>query len=286
MTCRTPLVLTLAAAIVLTAQLARADTGDNIREGVRNPSGGGAASNETQIIARTGKDTYGTRQSNLGDGGGAIYGCRSSLDTSSATAIADPAKSTPCVRVNNLRGGKAFDLQTNTGRLIGVMQAGQSLTTPRPQVAPFITNATGVAVGLNADRVDGLNAADIIAQAAVAARGGGGGGGAAGSCPAGTQLTGGACIENAPRAAATYSAAAAACGQSGRRLAPPDVLLHARTLEGVNLGGGEMSNDISADAVGALGLSGVDQGYVAVSDAGAISTNGLGEAAPFRCITG
>lgn len=283
MTCRTPLVLTLAAAIVLTAQLAGADTGDNIREGVRNPSGGGAASKETQIIARTGKDTYGTRQSNLGAGGGAIYGCRSSLDASSAAAIADPAKSTPCVRVNNLRGGKAFDLQTNTGRLIGVMQAGQNLTTPKPEVAPFITNATGVAVGLNADRVDGLNAADIIAQAAAAT---GGGGGGAGACPAGTQLTGGACIENAPRAAATYSAAAAACGQAGRRLAPPDVLLHARTLEGVNLGGGEMSNDISADAVGALGLSGVDQGYVAVSDAGAISTNGLGEAAPFRCITG
>jgi hypothetical protein len=284
MTCRTPLVLTLAAAIVLTAQFASADTGDNIREGVRNPSGGGAASNETQIIARTGKDTYGTRQSNLGDGGGAIYGCRSSLDASSATAIADPAKSTPCVRVNNLRGGKAFDLQTNTGRLIGVMQAGQRLTTPRPEVAPFITNATGVAVGLNADRVDGLNAADIIAQAAAAA--GGGSGGGAGSCPAGAQLTGGACIETAPRAAATYANAAAACGQAGRRLAPPDVLLHARRLEGVDLGGAEMSNDISADAVGALGLSGVDQGYVTVSDAGAISTNGLGEAAPFRCITG
>ena len=285
MTSRTPLVLTLAVAIVLTAQLASADTGDNIREGVRNPSGGGAASNETQIIARTGKDTYGTRQSNLGEGGGAIYGCRSSLDASSATAIADPAKSTPCVRVNNLRGGKAFDLQTNTGRLIGVMQAGQSLTTPRPEVAPFITNATGIAVGLNADRLDGLNAADIIAQAA-AAPGGGPGGGGAGSCPAGTQLTGGACIESAPRAAATYAAAAMACGQAGRRLATPDVLLHARTLEGVNLGGGEVSNDVSADAVGALGLSGVEQGYVTVSDAGAISTNGLGEAAPFRCITG
>jgi hypothetical protein len=282
MTSRTPLVLTLAAAIVLTAQIAGADTGDNIREGVRNPSGGGAAAKETQIIARTGRDTYGTRQSNLGDGGGAIYGCRSSLDASSAAAIGDPAKSTPCLRVNNLRGGKAFDLQTNTGRLIGVLQAGQSLTTAKPDVAPFITNATGVAVGLNADRVDGLNAADIIAQAAAA---GGGAGGGAGSCPAGTQLTGGGCIENAPRAAATYADAAAACGQAGRRLAPPDVLLHARTLEGVDLGGGEMSNDISADAVGALGLSGVDQGYVTVSDGGAIGTNGLGQTAPFRCIT-
>ena len=283
MTSRTPLILTLAAAIVLTAPLAIAGTGDNIREGVRNPSGGGAASKETQIIARTGKDTYGTRQSNLGDGGGAIYGCRSSLDTSSAAAIADPAKSTPCVRVNNLRGGKAFDLQTNTGRLIGVMQAGQSLGTPKPDVAPFITNAIGVAVGLNADRVDGLNAADIIAQAAAA----GGGGGGAAACPANTILTGGACIENAPRAAADYAAASAACGQAGRRLVPPDVLLHARTLEGIALSGAEMSNDISGVTVGTLALNGaVTQGYVTVSDNGTVGTNGLGDAAPFRCITG
>lgn len=285
MSSRTPLVLTLAAAIVLTAGLASADTGDNIREGVRNPSGGESAQRETQIIASTGRDTYGTRQSNKGDGGGAIYGCRSALDTSTAATIADPARSTPCVRVNNLRGGKAFDFQTNTGRLIGIMQAGQSITTPRPTVAPFITNATGVAVGLNADRVDGLNASEIIAQAVAAV--GGGGGGAPGACPAGLSLTGGACIENAPRPAASFAAASAACGEAGRRLAPPDVLLHARTLEGVNLGSGEMSNDISGITVGTLALNGsVTQGYVTVNEAGSLGTNGLGEAAPYRCITG
>ena len=277
---RTPLVLTLAAAIVLSAPLAIAGTGDNIREGVRNPSGGGAASRETQIIARTGKDSYGTRQSNLGDGGGAIYGCRSTLDP---TGIGDPKKSTPCVRVNNLRSGKAFDFQANTGRIIGIMQAGQSLTTPRPEIAPFITNATGVAVGLNADRVDGLNAAEIIAQAAAAAGGGAAGGGA---CPANTTLTGGGCIENAPRAAANYADASAACGQAGRRLAPPDVLLHARTIAAINLGGGEMSADITANSVGTLGLGGVTQGYVTVSDAGALGSNALTATAPFRCITG
>jgi hypothetical protein len=279
---RTPLIIALVASIVLVAPLAVAGTGDTIREGVRNPSGGGAASKETQIIARTAKDTYGTRQSNLGAGGGAIYGCRSSLDASSAAAIGDPAKSTPCVRVNNLRGGKAFDFQTNTGRLIGVLQAGSSLSTPKPDVAPFITNATGVAVGLNADRVDGLNAADIIAQAAAAP-----GGGGAGACPADTTLTGGACIENTRRAAATYADAAAACGQAGRRLAPPDVLLHARTLGPIDLGSGEMSNDISGITVGTLALNGsVTQGYVTVSDAGALGSNALTATAPFRCITG
>lgn len=49
-----------------------AATGDNIRERVRKPSRGGAASKETQIIARSGKDVYGTRQSDLGHGGGEI----------------------------------------------------------------------------------------------------------------------------------------------------------------------------------------------------------------------
>ena len=281
MSSRTPLVLALAASIVLIAPLAIAGTGDNIREGVRNPSSG-AASKETQVIARTGKDVYGTRQSNLGAGGGAIYGCRASLDTTDTTGIGDPKKSTPCVRVNNLRDGKAFDLQTNTGRLIGIMQAGSSLNTPKPEVAPFITNATGVAVGLNADRVDGLNAAEIIAQATSAGSGGGG----AGACPAETTLAGGGCIENAPRAAATYANASAACGQAGRRLAPPDVLLHARTIEAINLGTGEMSADITADAVGALGLGGVTQGYATVSDAGAVETYALTATAPYRCITG
>jgi hypothetical protein len=278
MSTRTPLVLALAAALVLTAQLAVADTGDNIREGIRNPSGGGAAAKETQIIARTGKNTYGTRQSNLGAGGGAIYGCRSALDT---TGVADPRKSTPCVRVNNLKDGKAFDFQTNTGRLVGIIQTGQSLTTPRPDAAPFITNATGVAVGLNADRVDGLNAADIIAQAAAATSGGGG------ACPANTTLAGGGCIETTPRAAAGYADAAAACGQAGRRLVAPDVLLHARTLETIDLGGGEMSADISGITVGTLALNGaVTQGYVTVSDAGAVATEALTATSPYRCITG
>ena len=56
---------------------------------------------ETQIIANNG--TYGTRQSNKkdGDGGGAIYGCRSN------------AGSRPVhQRSNNLKGGRAFEFET------------------------------------------------------------------------------------------------------------------------------------------------------------------------------
>lgn len=281
---RTVFMAALALGIMIGAPFAVAGTRDPLREGIRNPTSGDAT-RETQIIARTARDTYGTRQSNLGAGGGAIYGCRSVLDTSSAAAVGDPKRSTPCLRVNNLRTGKAFDLQSNTGRLVGVIQSGNNIATPRPGVAPFVTNATSVAVGLNADRVDSLSASEIIAQAVQAARAAGGGGAGAGGCPTGTSLVGGGCIENAPRAAATYAAAAAACGEAGRRLVPPDVLLHARTLEGIDLGGGEMSADVTVDAV-TLVTNAITQGYATVSDAGAVATNALTATAPFRCITG
>lgn len=163
------------AAGTLAAPVAIASTGGTIREGVRNPSSGDAT-RETQVIANTALNTYGTRQSNKGKGGGAIYGCRSRLD---AAAPQDPAKSTPCVRVNNLSNGLAFQFAFK-GPVGGVIQSGAGFAAD-DKARPFITNATGVALGLNADRVDGLNAADII----KAARTGAGGAGPAG--PAGPE---------------------------------------------------------------------------------------------------
>jgi hypothetical protein len=118
--------------------------GRNLLLGKRNPSNNAslALSSETEIIANT--STYGTRQSNKkdGDGGGAIYGCRSSLGNE------------PCVRAANLKGGRAFEFST-----IGA--EGGRIDTGSPTGAPFTTNATGVATGLNADRVDGKEAADL-----------------------------------------------------------------------------------------------------------------------------
>lgn len=288
---RTVLLAALAVTILVGAPLAFADTGDDIREGLRNPRSGDAT-RETQIIAKTGKDTYGTRQSNKGAGGGAIYGCRSTLDLS---GIGDPKKSTACLRVNNLSTGKAFDFQGSKGRVVGIIQAGNALTRPRSDVAPFVTNATGLAFGLNADRLDGSHASEIIAAArakrgldadtvdgldstqliAVAS---------GNACAADTVLAGGGCIEKAPRAAKTYADAAAECGAAGRRLVPPDVLLHARTLEGISLGGGEMSSDITPSAVAAV-TGVITDGYATVSDAGAIGKAALGAATAFRCIT-
>ena len=124
--------------------------GRNLLLGKRNPSSNPALAltSETEIIADSA--TYGTRQSNKkdGDGGGAIYGCRSSLGNE------------PCVRAANLKGGRAFEFST-----VGLQ--GGFISTGNPTGAPFTTNATGVATGLNADRVDGKEAADFAPAADV-----------------------------------------------------------------------------------------------------------------------
>jgi hypothetical protein len=115
--------------------------GRDMRGAKRNPSRS-AYTAETEIISRN--STYGTRQSNIrdGDGGGAIYGCRS-----------DAGKE-PCVRANNLEGGRAFEFNTvgNEGGFIEVANANG---------APFQTNGTGLVTNLNAGRVGGKTAADL-----------------------------------------------------------------------------------------------------------------------------
>lgn len=146
------------ASAALAAPIAIGATGNPLKEGVRNPRSG-AAANETLIIARTRANVYGTRQSNLGAGGAAIYGCRTTADFK---ALADTEKSTPCLRVNNLRNGLIHSYRFGIGSVGGVYQAGAT-NEDDPTARPFITNATGVATGLNADRVDSMDAAEIIA---------------------------------------------------------------------------------------------------------------------------
>lgn len=159
---RTP--LALGAAVLIAAAgssfAGAAGEGTDVELAERNPNRG-AVSKETQIIANTGLNTYGTRQSNLGKGGGAVYGCRAALGTNPA----DPKLTTPCMRVNNLAGGEAFQFQSNLSTVVGVIQSGGNFAVPNPAAAPFITNATGVATGLNADKLDGRDAEQIITEA-------------------------------------------------------------------------------------------------------------------------
>jgi|tagenome__1003787_1003787.scaffolds.fasta_scaffold20847227_2 hypothetical protein len=131
-----------------------AGEGQPVRGGARNPSNNAsqAYARETQIIANN--STYGTRQSNKSNnGGGAIYGCRSG---EGGTAKGNK----PCLRASNLAKGYAFEYNSGgtQGGLISVGNGGDN-------TKPFTTNATGVADGLNADRVDGKNASDIVADA-------------------------------------------------------------------------------------------------------------------------
>jgi hypothetical protein len=132
---------------LLVSPLAVGRTGDSLVEGKRNPRTG-YAKRETEIIASN--RTYGTRQSNVrdGNGGGAIYGCRSTPERE------------PCVRGNNLQAGRAFEFETE-GVEAGRIEANAA------GARPFSTNATGVATGLNADRVDSLDAARVDFRAAT-----------------------------------------------------------------------------------------------------------------------
>jgi hypothetical protein len=143
----------LASSVVLalfTAPLAIARTGDPLHGGKRNPVRGDFT-RETQVIARNG--TYGTRQSNTtsGDGGGAIYGCRSALGKE------------PCVRANNLTAGRAFEFASRSGTEGGAIQVGSG--TVNPKAVPFRTNAAGKVANLNADKVDDLSSEEIVAAA-------------------------------------------------------------------------------------------------------------------------
>jgi len=115
--------------------------GRTAKIGKRNPSSG-SLSRETQIIADNG--SYGTRQSNKnqGDGGGAIYGCRSD------------ASHEPCVRANNLKTGRAFEFVTR-GKEAGKIMVGDTTA------APFTTNAKGKVENLNSDTLDGKDSTEF-----------------------------------------------------------------------------------------------------------------------------
>jgi len=145
------------------SSFAVAGTGDPLREGKRN----GTTVRETEVISNVPSNTgrkggYSTRQSNLSaSGGGAIYGCRSQAGGSKAT----PTPQNPCLRANNLSRGLAFEFQGTLGDVVGTISAGAGGDTKKP----FTTNATGVATGLNADRVDGQSVSEILATASAAA---------------------------------------------------------------------------------------------------------------------
>jgi hypothetical protein len=131
-------VAAISAPVALAGSLADAG-GGSIRGGVKNPTYGGFYQT-TQIWANN--SSWGTRQSNLGSGGSAIYGCRA------------PSGGLPCLDADNLKGGTAFDFIT-TGSVGGTIQVGNE------NDAPFTTNGHGEAKGLNANYLQGKTASEF-----------------------------------------------------------------------------------------------------------------------------
>lgn len=142
------------AAVLVVAPVAVAATGDPLVEGERN----GTASQETELIGDidanpTGTGGYVLRQSNIATGasagGAAIYGCRTAGGTASARRRACARPIWPAARRSSSPRKAAWAV----------------ITLGDPALpnggAPFTTNATGVATGLNADKVDGRDANDI-----------------------------------------------------------------------------------------------------------------------------
>src|SRR5690349_494871 len=146
---------------VMISPFAVAASGPIMKLNGRNPT----SHDETQIVGRiNGTDNntggYTTRQSNLSStGGGAFYGCRA------AARVQNGPATEPCVRANNLSTGFAFEFNTTHGTSAGTINVAGG----GDKTVPFTTNATGVATGLNADRVDSKSADDIVKDSVAAA---------------------------------------------------------------------------------------------------------------------
>jgi len=123
-----------------------------VAAGARNPVRGVLLSS-TRIIARTSDEAV--KVSNSGPSGGAgLFSCASIAGGSASNRE-------PCLEAENRASGSAFEFMFK-GPIGGLFQVGSDIDKQFPAVRPFVTNATGVATGLNADRVDGLHAQDII----------------------------------------------------------------------------------------------------------------------------
>jgi hypothetical protein len=126
--------------------------------GKRNPRSG-SFKTETQVIASN--STWGMRYSNraVGGGGGLLFGCRSQPGGT-------PQKHYPCARSRNVATGLSFEFVT-AGNLAGTITAGRG----GDNAKPFTTNATGVATGLNAERVGSQTPAQLTSAAVNAVQG-------------------------------------------------------------------------------------------------------------------
>ena len=195
---------------------------------------------ETGVIANN--EGFSLRFSNKreGAGGGLVSGCRSAAGREA------------CIYADNLRDGQAFLFRVRRGSLGGRIEVNGA------NAKPFTTNATGVADGLNADRVDSRSI----------------------GCPSGTLEFDGLCWDESPRTAASANAAADACHAAGGRLPDALALRAIRNETNVDLGDDGADSDHLTDS---LHSDGGTLQVIAVSDDGGTRAVPAGEAHPYRC---
>jgi hypothetical protein len=198
-------------------------------------------SKETSVVANN--SGYALRFSNrrIGAGGGIVSGCRSAVGKEA------------CMYADNLRDGLAFLFRVRQGT------TGGRIEVQGTNAKPFTTNATAVADGLNADRVDGHQV----------------------ECPANTVELAGACWDKAPRAAASSNAASDVCHTAGGRLPTPLALRAIRGENEIDLGSQGAGSDHITDSTH---VDGATSQVIAVSDNGDMRAVAATATHPYRCV--
>jgi hypothetical protein len=160
--------------------------------------------------------------------------------------------STKDLKNNDTRGK---DVRNNT--LTGADIAESKLGT-----VPNAANAANAAAATNADTLDGKDSAAFKV-----------------TCPSGTLLVGGSCIETAVRPDAGYSDALNTCGDAGRLLASPAEVRALSRQPGITLAGSE-ETDVMFNNGGTFGTE-------LMGESGSLTTsNDTTTPRPFRCVTG
>jgi hypothetical protein len=163
--------------------------------------------------------------------------------------IVNNSVATKDLKNNDVRGK---DVRNNT-------LAGADIAESKLGTVPDATNAR---TAKNADTLDGKDSGAFKV-----------------TCPAGTLLVGGSCIETAVRPAASYEGALDACGDAGRLLASPAEIRSLSRQPGITVAGSE-ETDVMFNNGGTFGTE-------LMGETGSLSTsNDTSTPRPFRCVTG
>jgi len=150
----------------------------------------------------------------------------------------------------------------NQGRLRVIdAEAGQSCSSGEQRIRFAAVDSTGKVA--NADRLDGLDSSAYRL-----------------SCPAGTSLFLGVCLEDQPRAADNHGDASRDCADEARRLPSEGEMRAYRAQPGVTIAPFEWTDELSDTDVESSFL------YAVVGSGGSAVAEAFGNDYPYRCVAG